>query len=303
MTLLSYRTRIALICAVGTLLVAGCGKQNDPVAQAEKKDVAKGVPRTERRRNQGDRGRGIHLRSAAGDELRGDDTSLPSTPNPAQFKAPFNEINNQHRVATPEDTAVVTPNSDTPYSMVSFDLRAEPVVVSVPAVPKSRYYSVQLIDGNTYNFGYIGTRSTGSEPGSYLVAGPDWKGDTPAGIKKVFTSSTPFALAVIRTQLFNRRRHCQRREGAGGIQGATALGVPQATCAAAGAKDRFRPGDHRGHQGKLLRVPRCRVAVRARRRRMTRPFAPSSPRLASDRARRSISRSCRRSTRPRYCWE
>ena len=121
----------------------------------------------------------------------------------SQFKAPFNEINNQHRVATPEDTAVVTPNSDTPYSMVSFDLRAEPVVVSVPGVAKSRYYSVQLIDGNTYNFGYIGTRSTGSEPGSYLVAGPDWKGDTPAGIKKVFTSSTPFALAVIRTQLFN----------------------------------------------------------------------------------------------------
>ena len=36
--------RIALICAVGTFLVAGCGKKDDPVAQAEKKDVAKGVP-------------------------------------------------------------------------------------------------------------------------------------------------------------------------------------------------------------------------------------------------------------------
>jgi hypothetical protein len=34
----------------------------------------------------------------------------------SQFKAPFNEINNQHHVATYEDTAVVTPNSDTPYS-------------------------------------------------------------------------------------------------------------------------------------------------------------------------------------------
>ena len=72
--------------------------------------------------------------------------------NSGQFKAPFNEINNQHRVATPEDTAVITPNSDTPYSMAWLDLRAEPMVVSVPMVEKDRYYSVQLIDGNTYNY-------------------------------------------------------------------------------------------------------------------------------------------------------
>ena len=105
--------------------------------------------------------------------------------------------------ATSEDTAVITPNSDTPYSMCWLDLRAEPMVVSVPAVEKERYYSVQLIDGNTYNFGYIGSRATGTDAGDYLVVGPDWKGDTPAGIKKVFHSTTPFALAVFRTQLFN----------------------------------------------------------------------------------------------------
>ncbi len=33
-----------------------------------------------------------------------------------QFKAPFNEIKNEARVFTYEDTAIVTPNSDTPYS-------------------------------------------------------------------------------------------------------------------------------------------------------------------------------------------
>jgi hypothetical protein len=123
--------------------------------------------------------------------------------NSGQFKAPFNEINSMHHVATPEDTAVITPNSDTPYSFLWLDLRAEPMVVSAPAVEKERYYSIQLIDGNTYNFGYIGTRATGSEPGDYLVVGPDWKGETPAGIKKVFRSTTPFPLALIRTQLFN----------------------------------------------------------------------------------------------------
>ena len=120
----------------------------------------------------------------------------------SQFKAPFNEINNQHHVATPADTAVITPNSDTPYSTLWLDLRAEPMVISVPAVERSRYYAVQLIDGNTYNYGYIGSRATGTEPGDYLVVGPDWKAGTPAGIKKVFQSTTPFTLALFRTQLF-----------------------------------------------------------------------------------------------------
>src|SRR3954466_2444217 len=78
-----------------------------------------------------------------------------------QFKAPFNELYNLARVATYRDTAIVTPNSDTPYSFVWADLRVEPIVLSVPAVERSRYYAVQLIDGNTYNYGYVGTRTTG----------------------------------------------------------------------------------------------------------------------------------------------
>ena len=122
--------------------------------------------------------------------------------NSSQYKAPFNKLYNMRRVATPEDTAVVTPNSDTPYSLGFIDLRAEPVVISVPAIDKSRYYSVQLCDGNTFNYGYIGTRTTGPEAGDYMVAGPDWKGETPPGIKKVFTSSTQFSMVIFRTQLF-----------------------------------------------------------------------------------------------------
>jgi hypothetical protein len=120
-----------------------------------------------------------------------------------QFKAPFNALKNEPNVFTYKDTAIVTPNSDTPYSFLWMDLRAEPMVISVPAVDPKRYYSVQLCDGNTYNFGYIGTRATGSDAGDYMVVGPDWNGATPTGIKKVFRSSTQLSLAGFRTQLFD----------------------------------------------------------------------------------------------------
>ena len=120
-----------------------------------------------------------------------------------QYKAPFNHIKNEPRVFTYKDTAVITPNSDTPYSFAWLDLRAEPIVLSVPAVEKERYYSVMLCDGNTFNYGYIGSRATGNDSGDYMVVGPDWKGESPAGIKKVFRSTTQFSVAAYRTQLFN----------------------------------------------------------------------------------------------------
>src|SRR6202051_3014347 len=123
--------------------------------------------------------------------------------NSGQLKAPCNQIANAANVFTYKDTAVVTPNSDTPYSVVWMDLRAEPLVLSVPSVDPKRYYSVMLCDGNTYNYGYIGTRATGSEAGDYMVVAPDWKGATPPGIKKVFRSSTQFSMAIYRTQIFN----------------------------------------------------------------------------------------------------
>jgi hypothetical protein len=123
----------------------------------------------------------------------------------SQYKGPFNAVHNEARVFTPKDTAVVTPNSDTPYSMLAMDLRAEPMVLCVPKIDKSRYYSVQLIDMYTFNYGYIGSRATGSDAGCYMVAGPDWKGDAPAGVNKIFHSETQFSLAAYRTQLFNAK--------------------------------------------------------------------------------------------------
>jgi hypothetical protein len=120
-----------------------------------------------------------------------------------QYKVPFNQIFSERRVFSFKDTAIITPNSDTAYSMAWLDLRTEPFVLSVPAVEKNRYYSVMLNDGNTFNYGYIGSRTTGNDAGHYLIVGPDWNGQASAGIRKVFRSSTRFSLVVFRTQLFN----------------------------------------------------------------------------------------------------
>ena len=120
-----------------------------------------------------------------------------------EYKGPWNHLVNIPRVYTPADTAVQTPNSDTPYSMLGLDLRAEPMVLTVPPIEKDRYFSIQLIDAYTFNFDYIGSRATGNDGGSFLIAGPNWKGETPKGIKKVMRSETELALAAYRTQLFN----------------------------------------------------------------------------------------------------
>ncbi len=120
----------------------------------------------------------------------------------SQFKAPFNQISNESRVFTWQDTAIPTPNSDTPYSMVWLDLRAEPMVISVPDVPAGRYFSVQVCDGNTYNVGYIGSRTTGQGAGSWLIVPPGWQGETPPGIRGVIRLTTLMGLTIFRTQLF-----------------------------------------------------------------------------------------------------
>lgn len=193
---------MATATILALVLGAAHAKQGDPVSAADKADTQVGVaaPGIEQTKAIAEEafiyGLPIVMNYAVMNEFSVDTNS-------GQFKAPFNVIKNEARVFTYKDTAVVSPNSDTPYSSLWLDLRSEPMVISVPAVDKTRYYSVQLVDGNTYNYGYLGSRATGTEAGDYLVAGPDWKGETPAGINKVFHSSTPFGLTIFRTQLFN----------------------------------------------------------------------------------------------------
>jgi hypothetical protein len=188
--------------AVSLLLIAGCGSNNDAINQAGKKEVRNGFPvptlaETKAIAHDGFIfGLPIVMYYTSAYELFVDTLS-------SQYKAPVGQLFNEARVFTPKDTAVITPNSDTPYSMLEVDLRSEPTVISLPEVPKPRYYSVQLTDANTFNYGYMGSRTTGTGPGDYMIVGPGWKGQPPAHVKQVFHSTTPFSAVIIRTQLFN----------------------------------------------------------------------------------------------------
>jgi hypothetical protein len=120
-----------------------------------------------------------------------------------EYKTAWNELWNSARLYTPADTAIQTPNADTLYSFIGADLRSEPLVLTVPAMERERYFSVQLIDYYTFNFDYIGTRTTGNGGGSFLLAGPSWKGETPKGVAKVLRSETELVFVGYRTQLFS----------------------------------------------------------------------------------------------------
>ena len=145
--------------------------------------------------------------------------------NSGQFKAPFNQINNEARVFTYEDTAVVTPEQrHAVFHLVDWTCAPNRWCCRCRRWRRSRYYSVMLCDGNTFNYGYIGSRATGNEAGDYMVVGPDWKGDDPAGHQE----GVPVHHAVLAGGLphaaLQSGGHAERRQDPGRLQGAAALG-------------------------------------------------------------------------------
>jgi hypothetical protein len=115
------------------------------------------------------------------------------------YIGPFNELFQSAGAETQGDASVSRLRSDTLQSVAWLDLRAQPIVLNVPAT-EGRYYSVQLVDMFTRNFAYIGTRVTGNDAGSYLIAGPGWQGTKPATVKAVFKSRSGFVYCVIRIE-------------------------------------------------------------------------------------------------------
>jgi hypothetical protein len=123
-------------------------------------------------------------------------------PHAAEFKAPLNRFGHARGVASAEDRTVVAMNVDTPYSYAWLDLRAEPVVVTLPSFEADRYVSAMFVDLATYILGYVSPRTNGNRGGRFLVTGSGWSGDVPPGIDGTFACPTALCLVFLRTQMF-----------------------------------------------------------------------------------------------------
>lgn len=84
-------------------------------------------------------------------------------------------------------------NHDTLATGGWLDLSTEPQVLHVPDFSE-RYYSVQFTDPFNVNFAYVGTRTTGTQAGDYLITGPDWKGQMLGSLTQI---SSPYNSVLV----------------------------------------------------------------------------------------------------------
>lgn len=113
-------------------------------------------------------------------------------------KAPVNQLNHLRAFPDYTFTDVVSPNADTLYSFGFLDLKAEPMILSVPALGK-RFYLMQMMDAWTNVFASPGTRTTGGGKGDFAIVGPRWKGTLPPNVTEI-KSPTDMVWIVGRTQ-------------------------------------------------------------------------------------------------------
>jgi hypothetical protein len=98
-----------------------------------------------------------------------------------QGKVPLNHFSHVQYFPDHHFRQVVRPNNDTLYSTAWLDVSQQPLVLSVPAMA-DRYYVMPLMDAWTNVFASVGTRTTGTEAGVYVIVGPNWQGDAPADL-------------------------------------------------------------------------------------------------------------------------
>ena len=121
-----------------------------------------------------------------------------------QSLAPVIGINHLYAQAQLSDASsrtVVAPNVDTLYEVSILDLRDGPYMLTVPEI-RDRYYTFQFLAMNTESFAYIGTRATGGDGGSWVIAPPGWEGTVPAG-SELFNAPTSLVFMLGRFLVLN----------------------------------------------------------------------------------------------------
>ena len=113
--------------------------------------------------------------------------------------APINRLAMLTDIIRPRTTVVPCANQDVIYGFGMFDLAEDAVVIQIPDFG-DRFWLYQLGDHRTDAFARVG-RMHGTQPGCYLVVGPDWKGTIPAGIAGVFRCPTRYGYCLPRVHV------------------------------------------------------------------------------------------------------
>ena len=108
-----------------------------------------------------------------------------------EITAPVNQFSGMTHYPDASFRAVTRTGLDTLFAVAWADLDEEPLVLSVPDTD-DRYYVIALFDMWSNVFASIGKRTTGTQAGDFLLAGPGWQGTPPDGVTKTFRSPTRF---------------------------------------------------------------------------------------------------------------
>lgn len=98
-------------------------------------------------------------------------------------KAPANSWMHAKELACASFRQVVTPNVDTIYSQIFIDLSKDALVLHKPAV--SRYVMFQIMDAWSDTVAILGTGGDTDDEHTYLLTGPEFSGEIPAGMTQV----------------------------------------------------------------------------------------------------------------------
>jgi hypothetical protein len=117
------------------------------------------------------------------------------------FRGPMNGFVHVRAFPPADFRDVVRPNFDTLYSSAWLDLRAEPMVLTVPDVrgADGRFYLMPMVDMWSNVFASPGSRTSGNGPGRFAITAPGWNGSLPAGVERI-AAPTPMLWMIGRTQ-------------------------------------------------------------------------------------------------------
>ena len=105
------------------------------------------------------------------------ETSATNTEEAATEKAPVNQFIHSVALADAQFKTVVTPNVDTIYSQVWYDLSEEPMVYELPET--DRFCKVQVLDG------WTNTAAVLDKAGAYAITLSTWEGELPEGVTRI----------------------------------------------------------------------------------------------------------------------